>query len=65
MFNNSVAVVAVVVPGPPVSSLSGLPVLFNQGINYFLCCVNQNAEGRLNDEVYETCNQTETDRKDD
>lgn len=51
--------VVVVVPGPSVSGLSGLPVLFYQRTNHLLCCVNQAAESRLHDEVDETCNQTE------
>ena len=52
-----VVVVVVIVPGPSVSGLSGLPVLFYQRTNHLFCCVNQNAESRLHDEVYETCNQ--------
>lgn len=47
------------IPGPPVSSLSGLPVLFYQRTNHLFCCVNQTTESWLHNEVYETCNQTE------
>lgn len=52
-------VAVVLVPGLPVSSLFGLPVLFYQRTDHFLRCVDQDAESRLHDEVYETCNQRE------
>lgn len=52
----------VVVPGPPVSSLFGLSILFNQRTDHLLCGVDQNAEGRLHDEIYETWQKKTTQR---
>lgn len=56
-LQNTAGSFIIVLPGPPVSSLSGFSLLFNQRTNHLFCCVNQTTESWFYYEIYETCKQ--------